>query len=444
MVDTANLLAELVAPLVMSRLPDDLQETELADSINRYQQRRLDAQIWSYNKTRPDLIIYITDARGRVLYHTQSDQIGADYSQWLDVGRTLKGEYGARTSEAIPGIVATREAYVAAPIIAADEIIGVLAVGKRHASLQPLLSATQRTIVLQGLLLMLAALVLGMLLSWWLTNSIRKLTDYARRVRDGKRIEPPRLAEKELSYLAEAMAEMRTELRAANYVERYIHSITHEMKSPIAAIRGAAELLSEPQMADQQRHRFIGNINTEVKQLQELIDRLMELAKLEKQERLHAPVAVDICELLRRIQQRQAAAAGARQRQWQVRIPDSACELMGDAFLLEIAISNVLDNAVQFCPVDGWITVELTIDQQFIDILIANDGQPIPDYALDKVFDRFYSLPRPGGGRKSTGLGLAIVREIATLHGGDVEVSNSDSDGVEVTLRLPRLVPASD
>ncbi len=438
MVDTANLLAELAAPMVMQRFPDDLRNTELADSINRYLQRELDAQIWSYHKTDPNLIVYITDARGQVLYHTQYDQIGADYSQWLDVGLTLKGEYGARTSEAIPGQIATREAYVAAPIIVGDEIIGVLAVGKPHAGLQPLLTATQHKIIIQGLLLMLVALVLGVLLSWWLTHSIRRLTEYARRVRDGERIDPPQLAEKELSYLASAMAEMRTELRAANYVERYIHSITHEMKSPIAAIRGAAELLSEPQMADQQRDRFVGNINTEVKQLQDLIDRLLELAKLEKQERLHAPTGLDIRDLLQRVQQRQAASAAAQYRLWQVYMPNTGCQVLGDAFLLEIALSNMLDNAIQFCPSEGTIQVELIVRQRDLSILIANQGEPIPDYALRRVFDRFYSLPRPGGKRKSTGLGLAIVREIATLHGGAVDVRNRVAGGVEVELVLPR------
>ncbi len=438
MVDIANLLAELAAPMLMSRLPDDLQETELADSINRYQQRQLDAQIWSYHKTRPDLIVYITDARGQVLYHTQADQLGADYSQWLDVSRTLEGEYGARTSESIPGLVSTRVAYVGAPIKVGGEIIGVLSVGKPHASLQPLLNATQRSIVVQGLLLMLAALLLGVLLSWWLTHSIRRLTDYARRVRDGARVEPPRLAEKELSYLAEAMAEMRTELRAANYVERYIHSITHEMKSPIAAIRGAAELLSEPHMAEQQRDRFIDNINFEIRQLQNLIDKLLELAKLEKQERLHAPEVVNISALLGRLQRRLALSPAGQQCAWLLEIPARPVLVMGDPFLLEIALNNVLDNAIQFCPRQGEIRVALEAAEQTV-ISISNQGDPIPDYALHRVFERFYSLPRPGVKRKSTGLGLAIVREIVTLHDGAVSVHNRADDRVEVTLVLATL-----
>lgn len=452
MVDTANLLAELAAPLLMARLPDDLQNTELANSIDRYQSRQLDAQIWAYHKTRSDLIVYITDARGKVLYHTQADQIGADYSQWLDVSLTLKGEYGARTSEAIPGQVATREAYVAAPIIAGGEIIGVLSVGKPHASLQPLLDVTQRKVVIQGVLLMLAALVMGVLLSWWLTHSIRRLTQYARRVRDGERVEPPKLKEKELSYLADAMAEMRVELRAANYVERYIHSITHEMKSPIAAIRGAAELLSEPQMPVPQREHFVGNINTEIKQLQNLIDKLLDLAKLEKQERLHAPASVNLGGLLQQLQYRQANSPAGQRCRWQLQIPEDASEVMGDLFLLEIALNNVLDNAVQFCPAQGLIEVKLTAGDDAYTIQIANQGEPIPDYAMSRVFDRFYSLPRPGGQRKSTGLGLAIVREIITLHEGTVSVCNrhlnKDSGdaagGVVVEMTLPRLVATDD
>lgn len=450
MVDTANLLAEIAAPFLSRHLPDDLMETELADSIGRYQKRRLDAQIWSYRKTDPDLIVYITDTNGQVLYHSQLQELGADYSEWLDVSLTLKGEYGARTSEAVPGQVATRVAYVGAPIKIGEEIIGVLSVGKPHASLQPLLDATQRTVVTQGIILMLVALVIGVLLAWWLTYSIRKLTHYARQVRDGERVDPPKLVEKELSYLATAMDEMRTELRAANYVERYIHSITHEMKSPIAAIRGAAELLSEPDMESLQRERFVNNINSEIRQLQNLIDKLLELSKLEKQERLHAPEVIDLCALLVKSQQRLALTEPGQKRHWQLQLPESSCDVLGDAFMLEIVMHNIMDNALQFCPVNGEIGIQLVAKANRWVMTISNAGEPVPKYALNRVFERFYSLPRPDGSRKSTGLGLAIVKEIITLHGGRVILKNlaptRDGGGaaVAVIINLPAHLPESN
>jgi two-component system sensor histidine kinase CreC len=72
-----------------------------------------------------------------------------------------------------------------------------------------------------------------------------------------------------------------------------------------------------------------------------------------------------------------------------------------------------------------------------VELTVANDGPHIPAYALDRVFDRFYSLPRPETGEKSSGLGLTFVREVALLHGGKVTITNQPGSGVKATLRLP-------
>jgi two-component system sensor histidine kinase CreC len=71
------------------------------------------------------------------------------------------------------------------------------------------------------------------------------------------------------------------------------------------------------------------------------------------------------------------------------------------------------------------------------EIVIADSGPGIPAYALEKVFERFYSLPRPDTGRKSSGLGLPFVREVAALHGGEVSLENRPKGGVQATLLLP-------
>ena len=440
MVDTANLLAEIAAPSLLNVLPNTLDNSELADAINRYRQRNLDAEIWSYRKIDPDLIVYVTDTNGMVLYHTEPSEIGADYHDWLDVSLTLKGKYGARTSELVPGEISTRVAYVAAPVTIGGEIAGVLTVGKPHSSLQPLLDSTRRRVLFNGAILLLLALAAGGVLTWWLTDSIRKLTNYARQMQNGERVAVPRLAEKELSYLADAMLDMRNELRSANYIERYVYSITHEMKSPIAAIKGAAELMSEADMPVAEQQRFITNIRQEIIRMQSLVDRLLELAKLEKREQLHEPELLDLCKVVWDVVKSVERLAEAKAVEIQVNVPDGLVAVYAEAFLLKLALGNLLENAVQFSSDQGMINVTLTVmeNNKSYQLVVINDGAPIPEYALERVFERFYSLPRPDGSPKSTGLGLSIVREIVKLHNGSVTLNNTpDKGSVVAKLLLP-------
>jgi two-component system sensor histidine kinase CreC len=115
----------------------------------------------------------------------------------------------------------------------------------------------------------------------------------------------------------------------------------------------------------------------------------------------------------------------------------------GDPFLLRRAIGNLLDNALAFStPGKGAgdepdIVLTLSHEGWMARIEVRDHGPGIPEFAQDKVFDKFFSLPRPGSGKRSTGLGLAFVREIATLHQGSITLTNADGGGALAVLRLP-------
>ncbi|MCB1137553.1 MAG: hypothetical protein KDK23_02315 [Leptospiraceae bacterium] len=112
----------------------------------------------------------------------------------------------------------------------------------------------------------------------------------------------------------------------------------------------------------------------------------------------------------------------------------------GDPFLLGRAFSNVLRNALEFCG-QGKIRCSFWMEGDKVFLEVFNPGKPVPDYALNRIFERFYSLPRPNTGKKSTGLGLPFVREVMELHGGSVELENApDGSGVTVRLIFPRLL----
>jgi two-component system sensor histidine kinase CreC len=118
------------------------------------------------------------------------------------------------------------------------------------------------------------------------------------------------------------------------------------------------------------------------------------------------------------------------------RVPETVM-VRADQFLLYQALSNLIQNAMDFSPVDGSIELTGRVEDKTLNFIVEDHGTGIPDFAVEKVFDKFFSLQRPDSGKKSTGLGLNIVKEIAVLHKGDVKLENRPDKGVRATLILP-------
>jgi two-component system sensor histidine kinase CreC len=212
-----------------------------------------------------------------------------------------------------------------------------------------------------------------------------------------------------------------------------MHTLAHELKSPIAAIQGAAELLQEEMPADQRQH-FLANILEQNARQQQLIDKLLALVKVEKQQRLVSAQPIQASELLAQLQADFFLRLAARNLALQVQADDML--VSGDPLLLRQALGNLLDNAIAFAPPGS--TIELTarqIDKTAV-ITLCDRGPGIPAFAGERIFERFYSLPRPGGD-KSTGIGLPFVREVASLHGGAISVTNREGGGTCAQLNLP-------
>ena len=287
----------------------------------------------------------------------------------------------------------------------------------------------------------IALLIAGVMVvaGWWiaarLTHSLERLTAYAQGVRDGRPVAPPQSRATEIAALARAFEEMRDALEGRQHVERYTQTLAHEVKAPLAAIRGAAELLEED-MPVEQRRKFLANIRGETARVLQIVERLLELSSLEARkalrqtERLEAgAVAAEAAAALRpafeaaRVTLTVEGGAGAG--------------LHGERMLLRAALANLLQNALDFATAGGRVTLQVEAQPDRVVFVVEDDGPGVPDYALARVFERFYSLPRPGSGRKSTGLGLALVREIAHLHGGEAALANRPEGGARATLSVP-------
>lgn len=437
LIDAAYTLAQLATPDMKA---GTIGEGFFARSLQGLDTARPGADIGGFRKDRIDYRITITDAEGIVRFDTRPETVGQDHSRWNDVVRTLRGEYGARSSPASPDDPDNTVMHVAAPIRDGDRVIGVLTVSRPNQRLQPYIDRSEQRILRWSWALLGLSLLIGLLFSWWIASSLSRLRGYANAVSRGERAPLPVLGRlsgsTEFTDLASALERMRLKLEDKAYVESYVHTLTHELKSPLAAIRGAAELLQEDLPAPD-RQRFAGNVQRQAERLHLLVDKLLQLAHVEQMQGLGTREPVDLSALTRELLQR----LEPRLRRKALRVRDELGQGMvvqGDAFLIGQALQNLLDNAIDFSPPQGELVLCLQAEGGSVEWSVRDQGAGIPDYARDRLFERFYSLPRGEGQDKGSGLGLCLVKEVSDLHGGRVSVENvSSPDGCIARWRLP-------
>lgn len=434
LVDTANLLAEMIAP----QSPNEQIKIDLLKpAIIKTLQRPINATIWSHKQVHTELRIYVTDRKGTVIFDSAGRDLGTDYSQWNDVYLTLQGKYGARSTQEDPNDNFSSVMYIGAPIYRLTEagmpvIAGVISVGKPNVSVEPFWQIARDNIRSKGMWLLIAAALAGALLATWLSLNIHRLVDYAQKVSAGESTSSPSISDPDLAKLALAMEEMRKALDGKKYIEDYTLTLTHEMKSPLTALQGAAELISVAQ-DDAVRDQLALNINQQTERLRALVDQVLALARLENMQGLENSEQLDLTQLVMNEIEQLNIQLQAKQIEILNELPESH-QITGDKLLLGQAIRNLLENATDFSPQGGTLTLTLDQQREMTQLCIADQGSGIPEYAQDKIWQRFYSLPRPDSGQKSTGLGLSFVQQIALLHQADISLKNIDEGGVKACL----------
>ncbi len=443
LVETAHLMAAQIEQRWVERaatLAEPVIDVAVLEPLFRdLYSRKLDANIFGFEKTRFELRMTVVDANGHVVFDSLGRETGEDHSKWRDIKLALDGRYGARTTPDVDTDARTAVMYVAAPLRLDSRIVGAVSVGKPAESFGQFVAAARKKTIIIGVTSVLAVALLVAILSVWLVRPFGLIADYVRYVRAQRTFSLPRLGRRALGTLGAAYDEMRDALSGRNYVADYVQTLTHELKSPLSAIRGAAELLHEREMPAQDREHFVANIERETARIQELVDRMMELAALESRRSLERTETVGLRALLgERVSSARAAGAPRSITVTLDAATDATVE--GDPLLLQRAVGNLLDNALDFSPQGGSVEVALTQrgpNSRMAEISVRDHGPGIPDYADQKVFEKFYSLARPGSQRKSTGLGLPFVREIAALHQGRITLRNADGGGAVAVLSLP-------
>ncbi|MES2962923.1 MAG: two-component system sensor histidine kinase CreC [Bdellovibrionota bacterium] len=384
---------------------------------------------------RSSLQIYVTDEKGAVLFDSNGGAAtGQDFSQWRDVALTLQGKYGARATRSNPRDPRTSTHYVAAPIQVNGRIVGVVSIGKPVESVNGFIGRSKLRIITMFLVSALASLVVSFIAAFWISRPVQRLSTYVSSLGSAAPQPFPSLPADEIGALGNEFETIRQELEGKKYVEKYVHDLTHEIKAPLTGILGAAELLNSDGVEEVDRRQLLGNVKSEARRLHDIAERLLELASLEARDRKIKREDFDLSLVLEEVVESFEIAANARKVKLVLMCPDGL-QVAAERFLLWRAAANLVQNAIDFSNDGGVVEIEAKQDAGGVTVSVSDRGVGIPEYALARVKERFFSLERPTSGKKSSGLGLSFVAEVMRAHGGRFDIgARPDGPGTTASL----------
>ncbi len=365
----------------------------------------------------------VLDAGGCVVA-SSAGQHGACLDDLAEVEHALAGQYAAvlrhRVAlEQTPGYESISRrgrvhVHIALPIFSQGEVIGVVRMVRT--AIDPgkaLWFDRYRLLAVFGGCALVTA-VLSLFLSRTLTQPLRDVTQVARGIARGEGRRPitlSGLAPHEFSAMSRALDQMIGQLSdRAEYISEFATNLSHELKTPITAVRGAAELLAQQwdAMTQDERNRFLANIESDAGRMERLVTRLLHLARIQSTPELaeEVPLAPFLEQL--------SASYG---RDLEVQIEDPRAKIRINPDHLESALRNLLDNAFRHGagePVDLYVE---TRDERVV-FRVRDRGPGISEGNRDRIFKRFFTTERDQGG---TGLGLAIAKAVAETRGGQLD-----------------------
>ncbi len=439
MIDASNLLAQMVSNNIEY---DQINVDKVHTLISGYLNRELNASIYSVTKKNPNLQVYVTNKDGIVIYDSTGKRKGKDYSRWNDVYDTLRGKYGKRSSAFDPAIkepTADQKAmYVAAPIYHNNQIFGVLTTVKSTIDLKPFVLEQKQQINQYAIYLFLISLLFGAGASYVVSRGTNKLVRYTTALSRGENVVAPKIRQVEFAELSKAIEKLRVDLEGREYVEEYINTMAHELRTPITGIKATAENLLMP-MDDEQKERFIHNILDANNKMDLLVNRLLNLSRIERRDQLENIEKVNVKDIIKDVVQSPSRKGNIALRSIELYYDIERDFIINvEKILVEQALSNILDNAIDFTPVGSTIAIKVSESNTHVNIQVFDQGQGIPEHARRQLFRRFFSSSRPDTGKRGNGLGLRFVKKIMSLHGGRVSLKNRFmEDGAVATLKFP-------
>jgi two-component system sensor histidine kinase BaeS len=335
-----------------------------------------------------------------------------------------------------------------APVFRGDEVVAVIFVSP-VVGVRAITEQLGPWLALGAVLLLIGGTAVGALLVFRPAHThLRALEEAARRFGEGDlTARAPITGSDEVAAVAVAFNHMADDLAArqqqladADRARRQLLAdVSHELMTPLTAIRGYAETLTLPQFGPSapEGQRYLHIIQEEVERIERLVGDLLDLARYDAAGVTLVSEDVAVAELFDRVVERHEQAAREKRVTIQVVLPDAEMELRGDGRRLEQALQNLASNALRHTPSGGRITLSADQLDTVTRLRVADTGAGIPPQHLPHVFDRFYKAD-PSRSATGSGLGLSIVKAIVERHGGRVSARSEPGSGTVFEIELPR------
>lgn len=241
------------------------------------------------------------------------------------------------------------------------------------------------------------------------------------------------------SRLVLALVEDRTREKRVEEVRRdFVANVSHELKTPVGAIRLLSDAMQDAADDPEAVRRFADRMFPESERLGKLVQQIIELSRLQADDPLDAPVAVHLDDVIATAVD--TSRMDAENKNIQVMVGGTSdLQVFGNEQQVLAAVSNLVSNAVSYSENDSTVLVTTRVDEGSVDISVVDQGIGIPAEELDRIFERFYRVdPARHRSTGGTGLGLSIVKHVAATHGGEVRVWSAEGQGSTFTLTLPQ------
>ncbi|MBO2517518.1 MAG: hypothetical protein CW338_09675 [Clostridiales bacterium] len=379
------------------------------------------------------ILLYTDEATGKmvsVLYSTADlspDEITEkfDFYQENYSERLMNGETIRERTNSKKGTIFT----VGIPIVMNGKVRGGVFI---HTTAQVIRAGFNgfawKTILATGIVFLLSA-VCAFFLARNITNPLASIAASSRQMQHGDfTARAPVAGSSEVCFLAESFNDMAVQLQHVEQQRRdLIANVSHELRSPVTSIQGYAEGILDGTIGNEDQEKYLRIITDETHRLDKLINNLLSLSRMEKENPELTMTDFDLCELTRRILISKLNDIDKKAIEPEADIPDEPIYVSADKDAIQQVIINLLDNAVKYTGENGKIKLSLHPEKDTVIWQISDNGPGIPEEDRPFIFDRFYMVDKAHTSGKGTGLGLAICKRIMDNHKQTIRLVNGDN-----------------
>ena len=403
--------------------------------LNRLTQENVEAAMAVVEETGLSRIL-VTDSAGLVLYDTrETGGAVGKYTFYSEIVQALEGN-DAFSSSYRDGAFRSR---ASSPVLYQNRIIGAVYAYEYDTEQAALLEGLQANLLRLSAVIGVAVLVLSVVLSRVLTRKIGQLLTAIRQVREGAYSHRAEIAgHDEIAQIGQEFNSLTDRLQTTeNARRRFVSDASHELKTPLAAIRLLSDSILQTEHMDPATTReFVADIGAEAERLSRITEDLLRLTRLDSGV-LEKPVEVEVLPVLEQVMRMMSLVAKEKQVELTY-TAEPGCTVLATPDELHQVIYNLTDNAVKYTGAGGAVQVALSRREENVILTVADNGTGIPEEDLPRIFERFYRVDkarsRAAGG---TGLGLSIVSDTVKRRGGTVEAANRPEGGSVFTVRWP-------